>query len=251
MFSGAHRPSGIRNRILLNIALSDFGALRPFLHPAELHNGFVLSEPNKPIEYVTFVESGLVSLMTLARDGGMLETAMVGHHGVVGASVVLGARTSMHRSIVSIPGKAWRIRADDLQRLMIEQPQIRELLLRYVQSLMVHSSQTGLCGVRHELSQRLASWLCLACDSLGGETIVTTHDYLSHILGLRRAGVTEALAGFEKFGLIRKSRGVLHVRERDPLQRRACGCYEVIANSYGWAVRQASQMPCSMTDIHV
>jgi hypothetical protein len=71
-----------------------------------------------------FVETGIVSLMTLS-SGSMLETAMVGCHGAVGASVALGATTSMHRSIVSVPGNAFRIRVDDLQQSMDERPQIR------------------------------------------------------------------------------------------------------------------------------
>ncbi|MEY9543145.1 CRP-like cAMP-binding protein [Bradyrhizobium diazoefficiens] len=233
MISNAHQLPSIRNRILTTLSLQDFDPLRPLLQSVLLEDGCVLSEHGKRIEYVNFVETGLVSLMTLA-SGSMLETAMVGFHGAVGASVVLGAKTSMHRSVVSIPGKAWRIRVEDLQRVTGERPQIREHLLRYLESLMIHGSQTALCGVRHELSRRLACWLCLACESLGSETVSITHDHLSFIMGLRRAGVTEALTRFEEVGLVRKSRGVLQVRDRLPLQRHACGCYEVIARSYGW-----------------
>jgi hypothetical protein len=83
--------------------------------------------------------------MTLAT-GSILETAMVGSRGFAPVSVVLGARTSAHRSTVLVSGNALRIRADDLERSMLERPQIREHLLRYVQSLMIHGSQTALCG---------------------------------------------------------------------------------------------------------
>ena len=224
----------IRNKILTTLPLPDFDPLRAFLQPISLAEGSVLHESNKRIEYVHFVETGIVSLMTLA-SGNMLETAMVGCHGAVGASVVLGARASMHKSVVSMPGKALRIGVEDLQRSMNERPQIREHLLRYVESLMVHGSQTALCGVRHELEQRLACWICLACDSLEGETLPITHDYLSFILGLRRAGVTEALARFAELGLVRKERGVLRVRDRGSLERKACSCYGIITAAYSWS----------------
>jgi hypothetical protein len=129
----------INNAILSALSLSEFDPLRGYLRPVLLERGTVLNEANKPIEHVNFVETGIVSLMTLAR-GSMLETAMVGRHGAVEASVALGERTSIHKSIVLVPGKALRIRVEDPQRSMTERPQIRERLLRYVQSLMIHGS---------------------------------------------------------------------------------------------------------------
>jgi CRP-like cAMP-binding protein len=233
--SGLSRQPPIKNSILATLSLSDFDPVRAFLQPVSLERGSVLNEANKLIEYVNFIETGIVSLMTLA-SGSVLETAMVGRQGAVGASIALGARSSIHKSIVLVPGRALRIRVEDLQRSMEDRPQIREHLLRYVQSLMIHGSQTALCGVRHELEQRLACWLCLACDTLESETLAITHDHLSFILGLRRPGVTEALLRFEELGLVRKARGLLQVRERRSLEHKACSCYNVITTAYGRTV---------------
>ena len=233
MFCSLQSRSNIRNRILTSLPWTDFEPLRALLEPVSLKDRSVLHEPNRRIEYVNFVETGLVSLVTLASET-MLETATVGRHGIVGASIVLGARASMHKAVVSMPGRALRIAAEDLQRSMIDRPQIREHFLRYVQSLMVHCSQTALCGIRHELEPRLACWICLACDAIDGETLPVTHDYLSFILGLRRAGVTEALNRFEELGLVRKARGVLHVSDRGSLERKACCCYGAITAAYDW-----------------
>lgn len=232
MLDQSNRP--IRNCILKSFSLSDLSCIRPVLQPIILTENTVLQEPNKRVEYVNFIESGIVSLITLAT-GSTLETAIVGCHGAVGASVALCGEMSMHRSTVLVSGSAFRIRTDDLQRSMRERPQIRENCLRYVRSLMVHSSQTALCGVRHELERRLACWLCLVCDALDGNVIPITHEHISMTLGLRRAGVTEALARFELQGLVRRTRGVLQVRDRSLLQRKACCCYGVIANAYDWA----------------
>lgn len=164
-------------------------------------------------------------------------------------------RTSIHRSVVLVSGKALRIRVADLQRSMEDRSQIREHLLHHVRSLMIHGAQTALCGVCHNLEQRLSCWLCLACDFLDGETFAITHDHLSLILGLRRPGVTEALTQFERLGLIRKERGTLQVRERGLLKQRACSCYGVITAAYGErtfgattlsGMRTLWQDPCSM-----
>ena len=233
MTVSSHRRSIVKNRILEGLSLSDFDCIRPFLEPVALKERSVLHEADKRIEHVNFIETGIVSLRTLAI-GSVLETAMVGCYGAVGASIALGAETSLHRSIVLVPGHAMRISTGDLQRSMHERPQIREHLLRYVQSLMIHSSQISLCGVRHELEQRLACWLCLACDALDGNVLPITHDHISMILGLRRAGVTETLNRFEEEGLVRKTRGVLQVPDRRLLGQKACGCYAIIANRYDW-----------------
>jgi CRP-like cAMP-binding protein len=231
MSLSSHTRPVVKNRILAGLSPSDFGSIRPFLEPVTLKGRSVLHEANKRIEHVNFIETGIISLRTLA-SGSVLETAMVGCYGAVGASIALGADTSLHRSIVLVPGNALRIRTDDLQRSMHERPQIREHLLRYVKSLMNHSSQISLCGVRHELEQRLACWLCLACDALDGNVLPITHDHISINLGLRRAGVTEALNRFEEEGLVQKKRGVLQVRDRRLLGQKACGCYAIIANEY-------------------
>jgi CRP-like cAMP-binding protein len=245
-FPGGHRQAPIRNGILRNFALADLACIGPFLKPVALKERAVLQEPRKRVEHINFVETGIVSLRTIAT-GCFLETAMVGSRGAVGASVALGADTAMHQSIVLVSGSALSIHADDLRRLMIERPQIREHLLRYIQALMVHGSQTALCGVRHDLEQRLACWLCIACDALDGDVLPITHDHLSTILGLRRSGLTQSLIRFEEEGLIRKSRGAMRVRERSLLQQKACGCYGVIASAYDWA----KSLGCSAPDSEV
>jgi CRP-like cAMP-binding protein len=226
-----HKRAIIRNGILSNLAVREFARIRPYLQPVQLKEGAVLQEPKKRIQHVHFIEAGMVSLRTLATES-ILETALVGRYGAVGASVVLGAKVSMHQSFVLVPGSAFRIPADDLCRLVCEGSQIRETLLQYIHALMIHGSQTALCGVRHKLEQRIACWLCIACDALDGNVLPMTHNHLSAILGLRRAGLTEALIRFEEHGLIRKTRGVLEVRDRTLLQQKACCCYGVIAKSY-------------------
>jgi hypothetical protein len=221
----------IKNSVLRTFSLQDFNCIRPFLQPVTLRARSVLQESNKHVEHVNFIETGVVSLRTLAT-GSILETALVGCHGVEGVAVALGVGKSFHRSIVLVSGNAVRICADDLRRSMEERPQIRVHLLQCVRSLMIHSSQIALCGVRHQLEQRLACWLCLACEALDGDVLPITHDHLSIILGFRRAGVTETLERFEKQGLVRKTRGNLQIRDREMLEGKACCCFRIIQNAY-------------------
>jgi CRP-like cAMP-binding protein len=221
----------IGNSILRSLSSLDLDLIRPFLVPIKLNERSILQEPNKPVEYVNFVETGIISMMTLA-GGSFLETATVGFRGFAPVSVVLGAAASAHRSVVLVSGSALRIRADDLGRVMRERPSIRERLLLYVQSIMIHGSQTALCGVRHQLEQRLSCWLCLASDALDSNVIKITHDRLSDITGLRRAGITQALTRLEGRGVVRKMRGSLQIEDRKLLEKQACSCYKIIADAH-------------------
>lgn len=92
--------------------------------------------------------------------------------------------------------------------------------------------QAGSCGVRRCREKRLACWLCLTCDAIDGRVLLVTHDYLSAVLGLRRAGVTETLIRFEERTLIRKTRGVLRIDDRKRIELEACSCYGIIASAY-------------------
>lgn len=221
----------VKNTILARFPLQDLAAIGEFLEPVALKERLVLQEPKKQLDYVYFIESGLISLRIVA-SGSVLETAVIGHRGAIGVSLLLGGHVSTHQSVVLIPGTAYRIRVEELRLVMEEHPQIQAQLSRYVQALSLHCAHAGLCGVRHERAQRLASWLCLASDAIDAHVLPVTHDYLSSVLGLRRAGVTETLIRFEEQGLIRKMRGVLQIDERKCLEQKTCSCYKLIAGAY-------------------
>ncbi|SFK28109.1 Crp/Fnr family transcriptional regulator [Bradyrhizobium sp. Gha] len=231
--SGVRSPARrfIKNEILAKISLQGLAAMGEFLEPIVLRERMVLQEPKKPLDCVYFVESGLVSVRIVAA-GSVLETAVIGHGGAIGAPLLFGPHLATHQSVVLFPGSAHRIRFEDLRRVMREHSEIREHLLRYVQALSLHCAQTGLCGVRHDRERRLACWLCLASDALDADVLPVTHDYLSSVLALRRAGVTETLIRFEEQGLISKARGVLRIEEGACLGQKACSCYRLITSAY-------------------
>lgn len=221
----------IKNAVLASLSLQDLSAIGRFLEPIALREGMNLQEPARRLDYIYFIEAGLISLRIVGAES-MLETAVIGHRGAVGALLLVGGHVRAHRSVVIFPGSAHRIRVEDLRRLMDERPEIREHLSRYVQALTLHCAHSGLCGVRHDRERRLATWLCLASDAVDAHVLPVTHDYLSSALGLRRAGVTQTLVRFEEQGMIRKMRGVLQIDERKCLEQRACSCYNLISDAY-------------------
>ncbi|WP_342710023.1 Crp/Fnr family transcriptional regulator [Bradyrhizobium sp. B124] len=221
----------LKNVILARLSVQHLAAIAECLEPITLKERMVLQEPKRQVEHVYFIETGLVSLRVNAA-GRLLETAIIGYRGAVGASFLRSRHLSTHQSVVVFPGSAHRIRVEDLRRVMKAHPEIREHLSKYVQALTFQCVQTGLCGVRHHREQRLASWLCLASDAVDACMLPVTHDYLSLALGMRRAEVTETLARFEEQGLIRKMRGVVQIDQHKSLGETACCCYKLVSGAY-------------------
>ncbi|UPJ26380.1 Crp/Fnr family transcriptional regulator [Bradyrhizobium sp. CW1] len=234
-----HRPGAVRsntrpfvrNAILASASLQELAVIGEYLEPVVLRERIVLQEPKRPLDHIYFIEAGLISLRIVSA-GSVLETALMGHRGAVGASLLAGGHLATRQSVVLVPGSAHRILVEDLGRVLPECSDIREHLVHYAQAQNLHCAQTGLCGIRHDRETRLACWLCLASDALNADILPITHDYLSSMLGLRRPGVTETLIRFEQRGLIRKTRGMLHIEDRQRLEHAACSCYKLIAGAY-------------------
>lgn len=220
----------IKNLILNGLQPEDLTFLRPHLHQVKFRERAVLQEQRRQIENIGFLEAGVVSLRRTSKDS-IVELGLISSHGVVGSSRLLGPGDSSHQCIAVTSGLLLNIDADKLFSLLETRPRIKEHLLRNVQALLVHCSQVALCGLHHSLTQRLAGWLCHASDAIDGREVAVTHDYLSTMLGLRRASVTETLRQFEDEGLVLRARGSLQIQNRSSLQERACSCYSTMSDA--------------------
>ena len=216
------------NRLLAALPLDDFGRLLPRLEPVPLEVRQALFEPNRPIEHVHFVEAGLVSFVAGTNGSGLVEVALIGCEGMVGLHVIFDVETSPHRALVQVAGRALRMSAGDLRQAMEEIEALRTLLLRYAQAQMVQAAQGVACNGRHTIDGRLARWLLQAHDREDGDRIPLTHDLISQMLGVRRAGVTTALGALEDAGVIDASRGCITVLDRAGLERASCECYGIV-----------------------
>jgi CRP-like cAMP-binding protein len=100
-------------------------------------------------------------------------------------------------------------------------------MLHYAHVFMVQTAQTALANGRSKVEERLARWLLMAHDRVGGDDLNLTHEFLGIMLGVRRSGVTVALGSLEDSGHIRASRGVITILNRKALERAAGGIYGV------------------------
>jgi CRP-like cAMP-binding protein len=102
----------------------------------------------------------------------------------------------------------------DLANAMGKSQFLRDLLLKYVQAFGVQTTHTAICNARSRLDQRLARWLLMAHDRLDDDHLPLTHEFLSRMLGVRRAGVTEALQALKTQGLVASNRGQVTMQDR-------------------------------------
>ena len=102
---------------------------------------------------------------------------------------------------------------------------LRDSLLKYVQAFGVQTTHTAICNAQSRTDVRLARWLLMAHDRIGDDTLPLTHEFLSLMLAVRRAGVTDALNALRKKGLISYQRGQITVRDRKGMERTAGKTY--------------------------
>ena len=233
--SGAKRVpdlSAVRNRLLAAIPAFEYEQLRPFLEPVILRKRQILQESNQPMAYAYFIERGAASLFSRTARDGAVEVGIVGRFGLVGVPVVLGTSYSPHRCLVQVAGDALRIAAADLRRILDWAPRLTGALHQYVQALLVQYSQVSLCNVRHPIHERLPRWLLTIRDRIESNEIPATHDLISQALGIRRPGVTEAMAKLEELGAVRRGRGRIFITDPIKLEHAACECYRMIMMEY-------------------
>jgi CRP-like cAMP-binding protein len=229
----------ISNLFLSSLPAQDYEALRPHLEPVTLPSRRILHHMHAPIDHCYFADDGMISLMIQHEDGVNVEAGVVGREGFSGASAMMGfERMAPHTNMVQLPGSGVRIAVDVLHREMLIHPALLQKVMRFVQVLNVQISHTAACNARHTLQERLARWLLLAHDrSLSGE-LPLTQEFVSIMLGVRRAGVNAAARSLQKTGAIDYERARVVVLDRARLEEMSCECYNVVRRVYntilGW-----------------
>jgi CRP-like cAMP-binding protein len=220
--------AGIANRLLAALPRKAYLRLQPGLVPVDLAFGKVLYEPGKPIRDVYFPSQSLVSLLTVVEGHLALEVGLVGREGMVGIPLALGIDASPVRALVQGGGQALRMNAARFRKELANSPPLQRELYRYVHALMAQISQTAGCNRFHVVQSRLARWLLMTRDRVGSGEFRMTQEFLSHMLGVRRVGVTEAAGALQRRKLIEYSRGNIRILDHRGLQNAACACYEGI-----------------------
>jgi CRP-like cAMP-binding protein len=92
--------------------------------------------------------------------------------------------------------------------------------------------QSSACNRFHPIEKRCARWLLMTHDRVGTDEFPLTQEFLSQMLGVRRASVSETASALQKAGLIRYSRGKMTIINRKGLEAAGCECYRVVKEEY-------------------
>ena len=217
-----------QNKILAALPASELAQLIPKLKLIKVELDEILNLAEQPIEYVYFPISGIISLLTVLKDGATVEVAVIGSEGIVGVSAIMGAEKATNEALAQGGGQAFRMRAQDLRAAFDKSGKLREQLLKYTHALLAMVTQNAACNRMHTLEQRLARWLLLTHDRVRKDEFVFTQEFMSRMLGVRRAGVSVAANTLRQAGLIEYSRGGIHVLNRAGLEDASCECYRTI-----------------------
>ena len=224
------RPTG--NQLLDLVPPAELDRLKPYLTTEALPLNQTLQQRGKPVKSVFFPTSGMISIVAMMRDGAAVEVGIAGREGMLGVQAVLGDDVSINEAMVQIPGSALRLPADVLRREAQASPELRSVLLRYVQAVLNCATQSAACNRAHLLEHRLARWLLTARDRAGTDRLPLTHEFIAMMLGVRRAGVTVAAQSLQSAGLIQYAHGRITIADREGLESAACECYEVTKREY-------------------
>ena len=218
----------VRNELLLGLPSPESNLILPQLTFIQLRTHDILEDPGELIKYAYFVNSGLVSVLSMMENGKSVEVGITGKEGCTALPMAVGLKTSLLRLVVQIQGTAFRISSQGLAKSLRQCPVLEKRMQQYSQIMGMLSAQVAACNRLHEVDERLARWLLMSQDRVEGDIVSLTHEFLAHMLGTRRSSVTVAAGVLQKAGLITYNRGSVKIEHRARLEDAACECYDLI-----------------------
>jgi CRP-like cAMP-binding protein len=219
---------GAKNKLLLALPKDERQIVFSKLQYLPLPVGMNLAEKGATIKFGYFLNDGLASVLSVMESEKSIEVGLCGNEGFIGLALTVGFRTTPATVVMQIEGTGYRIAAADFVGILRRCPNLALALARFSQEMGIQAAQVAACNRLHEIDERLARWLLMSQDRLGGNIVPLTQDYLSHMLGTRRASVTVAAGMLQKAGLITYRRGDVKIEDRARLEEASCECYGVL-----------------------
>jgi CRP-like cAMP-binding protein len=217
-----------RNRIIAGLPDIERQLILKHVTPVRFQFNQVLYEAGEKIDHMYFPLDSVISALTILRDGATVETYMTGKEGLVGLLGVIGGGEALFWLSVAVPGRALKVSTRILTEGFRRNDAIQEALMRWSRFHLKQISQRAVCNARHTLIHRLSSWLLMLHDRAGVNDLHLTQEAMAGKLGARRAGVSLAANFLQRVGGIEYQHGRLLVRDRAPIERMACECYDIL-----------------------
>ncbi len=222
----------LENKLLAALPEAEFKKIRPLLKEVDLELDDVLWEMDEERKFVYFPTTAMICLLYDSDEGVSIEVGMTGRQGMVGVVTFIGDSRMAKRAVVQREGKAFRMKAKDVEDQFASCPDFHDICMCYTQTLIAQISQNAICNRLHSVGQQLCRYLLVNYDNLETETFSMTHEQISNVFGVRRESVSLAAAQLKDDGLIEYSRGKLTILDRKGMLDCTCECYEVVREQY-------------------
>ena len=220
------------NRLLAALPPEDYQRLLPDLRPVELPQHQILYNAGEDYDYAYFPTHSIVSTVAIMRNGSTTEIGIIGNEGMVGLPIILDTGYTNSTAIVQVGGDGCKISARRLQEEIERGGALKRLLMRYIQARFIQLGQTAACNRYHTVEQRFARWLLSVRDNIQKGEFQLTQEFISQMLGVRRTGVSEIAARFQKSGIIQYKRGFIRIVSPQQLEAVTCECYQLIYREF-------------------
>jgi CRP-like cAMP-binding protein len=216
-----------KNRLLELLDPDDLDHLHPHLTPVTLEYKMPLYEGDKPIPFVYFTITGVVSLVNTMKNGSAAEVGTIGNEGIVGLPIILGDEVGPTNTYVQVPGTRLRLESQRFTEAIDRSSRMRKVMLRYAHAFFNQVAQSAACNHFHSIEKRCCRWLLMTHDRVQTEQFILTQEFLAMMLGVQRTGVTTVARTLQNRNLIKYSRGNVTILNRHGLEKLSCECYAV------------------------
>lgn len=231
------------NLLLAVLPADERRRVAPYCERVELRSRMTLCEPDEPLAYAWFVESGVCSALVHARSGDAVEVGLIGREGMVGLPLVLGEATNPFHVIVQVPGTATRIAREAFLEHALESGRpFCGAALKYANLYLANVAQTAVCNRLHRIEQRLARWLLDTYERAETDVMPLTHEMLGLMLGAYRPSITNALKSLQDRNVVRAGRGRITVLDSQQLHAQACECHDLMRRRTAETLRELRRL---------
>jgi CRP-like cAMP-binding protein len=214
------------NRLLSTFATQARGLIEPYGEAVELEAGQVVLRRGDQVDSSLFPVGPTVISMGVELSGGRsLEVASIGREGAVGGIVSCGHAPAFSRSVVLVPGAAFKVPMEALEEAKRRSTFVANIFCRFSDYLLAQVMQSAACTAFHSIPERAARWL-LHTQDRAGDRIELTQEAFADLLGVQRTTVNAVLRTLQDENLVSTGRGVVEVTDRAGLKRRSCECYQ-------------------------
>jgi CRP-like cAMP-binding protein len=165
-------------------------------------------------------------------NGDAAEVGTIGNEGFVGLPVLFGDTQAPASVYMQVGGASLKMKANLFRAELQRNTFMQKALLHYAHAFFNQIAQLAACNRLHLLEQRCCRWLLMTQDRMQSSDFTLTQEFLAMMLGVRRAGVTDAANALKRDGLINYTRGSVTVLDRAGMEKRTCECYGVIKREF-------------------